>query len=361
MYARPGSTPRNSGVMTNAASSRAGQNQTAGPDATARSSTASAIAGEATSHVQQVGSPSEPDATARLLDKGVLAMVASVRQGALPSDSLLTREGVPLVLPLTLGGGASDEDSPVFFLYPDEPSLARLVVQHLARLHESELRRKPLVVAHAGGEAGSTWALAVRQEAERRELAPPTELTPNADGTLTDLDATVKRWAAAPPPAVLYAGTPSGLGALLRALEVHAPGVPVFAPASIADPSVLGDSAARVRFVYPAGLGARAPDLREFAAFMERHGLAPGHTAFQLGAYAAARVLVEALTRTGADVTRASLVQHLEALRDFDTGVSPLVTFGVNRRVGVQGAQLAVVEPTTGRLVAASEWIPLSP
>ncbi|MFP2907795.1 ABC transporter substrate-binding protein, partial [Pyxidicoccus sp. 3LFB2] len=70
------------------------------------------------------GTPAvEPDATARLLDSGVLALVASVRQGALPSDALLAQEGVPLVLPLTLGGGTSEEDGPVFVLYPDEPSL----------------------------------------------------------------------------------------------------------------------------------------------------------------------------------------------------------------------------------------------
>ncbi|MCY1023593.1 ABC transporter substrate-binding protein [Pyxidicoccus sp. MSG2] len=320
-----------------------------------------AVEGGAFSRARPGGPAAEPDATSRLLDRGVLAMVASVRQGALPSDSLLAQEGVPLVLPLTLGGGASDEDAPVFFLYPDEPALARLTVQHLARLHEPELRRKPLAVAHAGGEAGSAWARAVREEAERRELAPPVELAPSEDGTLTELEVMVKRWAAAPPPAVLYAGTSAGLGTLLRALEAHAPGVPVFAPASLADPVAVGSSAGSVRFVYPAGLGARAPDLKTFAAFMERHGLEPGHTAFQLGAYAAARVLVEALTRTGADVTRASLVQHLEALRDFDTGVSPPVTFGINRRVGVQGAQLAALDVATGGLVAASEWIPLTP
>ncbi|NOK06991.1 ABC transporter substrate-binding protein, partial [Myxococcus xanthus] len=127
------------------------------------------------------------------------------------------------------------------------------------------------------------------------------------------------------------------------------------------DPVAVGSSAGSARFVYPAGLGARAPDLKAFAAFMERHGLEPGHTAFQFGAYAAARVLVEALTRTGADVTRASLVQHLEALRDFDTGVSPPVTFGINRRVGVQGAQFAALDVATGGLVAASEWTPLTP
>ncbi|WP_240356528.1 ABC transporter substrate-binding protein [Myxococcus eversor] len=296
-----------------------------------------------------------PDATTRLLDRGVLALVASMRRGPLPSDARLTEEGAPLVLPLALNGGTSDEDSPVFFLYPDEPALARLAVQSLATTRESELRRKPLVVVHTGGDEGQAWAQAVRAETTRRELRAPVEL-PLSDGPLP-----VEHWASAPPPAVLYAGTPEGLDTLLRALEAHAPTVRVLAPASLAIPEVVGASTGRIHFLYPAGLGERAPELKDFAAFMKRHGLAPGHTSFQFGAYAAARVLVEALTRAGAEVTRASLTQQLETLRDFDTGVSPPVTFGVNRRVGVQGGQLAALDPATNQLVPVSDWIPLTP
>ncbi|WP_254627492.1 ABC transporter substrate-binding protein [Myxococcus sp. CA040A] len=296
-----------------------------------------------------------PDATTRLLDRGVLALGASMRRGPLPSDTRLAAEGAPLVLPLALTGGTSEEDSPVFFLYPDEPSLARLAVQSLANTRESELRRKPLVVVHTGGEAGQAWAQAVRAETTRREFLSPVELT------LPDRTLPVERWASAPPPAVLYAGTPEGLATLLRALEASAPTVRVLAPASLAIPEVVGASTERIHFLYPAGLGERAPELKDFVSFMKRHGLAPGHSSFQFGAYAAARVLVEALTRTGAEVTRASLTQQLEALRDFDTGVSPPVTFGVNRRVGIQGGQLAALDPTTNQLVAASDWIPLTP
>lgn len=310
---------------------------------------------DAALHAPRSTTPPDADATARLLDRGVLALVASMRRGPLPSDARLTEEGAPLILPLALNGGTSDEDSPVFFLYPDEPALARLAVQSLAATRESELRRKPLVVVHTGGEEGQAWARAVRAETTRRELRAPVELL-LADGPLF-----VEHWASAPPPAVLYAGTPEGLDTLLRALETQAPTVRVLAPASLAIPEVVGASTERIRFLYPAGLGERAPELKDFAAFMKRHGLAPGHASFQFGAYAAARVLVEALTRAGAEVTRASLTQQLEALRDFDTGVSPPVTFGVNRRVGVQGGQLAALDPATHRLFPVSDWIPLTP
>ncbi|WP_223783225.1 ABC transporter substrate-binding protein [Myxococcus faecalis] len=295
----------------------------------------------------------QADATERLLERGVLALVGSLRRGPRASDARLTREGAPLVLPLVLRGGTSDVDSPVFFLYPDEPSLARLAVQWLANSQEPRLRRASLVVAHSGDDVGAEWTRAVKDEMTRRALPSITELVlPRG---------LPGEWPARPPVAVLYAGAPEDLAPLLRWLEARAPSVLVLAPARLARPEVVGATSLQLRFLSPVGLGERAPRLEAFSEFMARHGLEQGHAAFQLGAYAAARVLVEALTRTGAEVTRASLMLQLESLRDFDTGVSPPLTFGVNRRVGVQGGQLAALESGTGRLVPASEWLPLSP
>jgi ABC-type branched-subunit amino acid transport system substrate-binding protein len=290
------------------------------------------------------------DATARLVDRDVFAMVASVRPSRLASDARLEEDGVPLVLPLPVDPGPLPEDGPVFFLYPEAASLARLAVQQLAATAEPALRRRPLAVVHPRDEAGRAWWEAVRAEAERRELTAPLDW--GADG---------EAMTRAPLPfAVLYTGTSEGLAALVRALDARDPRVPVFAPATLAAsfPEVRDG---RVLFLSSVGLGEHAPDLKELGAFMDRHGLKPGHTAYQLGAYAAARVFVEAVTRAGADLTRASLRQHLESLRDFDTGASPPVSFGANRRVGVLGAQLSKVDGTTGQLVAASDWIPLSP
>jgi hypothetical protein len=299
-----------------------------------------------------------PDATTRLLERGVLALVGSLRGGALASDARLRREGVALVLPGALAGEATGDDSPIFFLYPEEPTQARLVVQHLARADESRLRRQPLVVVRTEDAAGRAWARAAREEALRRELPPPLEI-PLRNGA-ADLEA-LRGLRHAPPPALLYAGPPEGLRALEGTLESWALETPVYAPARLADPSAVTGGPLPVFFVYPPGVEAREDHLRAFSAFLARHGLRPRHMAFQLGAYAASRVLVEALRRSGADVTRADLMLRLEELRDFDTGVTPPVTFGVNRRVGVQGAQLVRLDAATGRLEAASAWIPLSP
>ncbi|WP_232293194.1 ABC transporter substrate-binding protein [Stigmatella aurantiaca] len=308
--------------------------------------------------VEDDSAPVGPDATTRLLERGVLALVGSLRKGVPTSDTLLRREGVALVLPTALTEEARGSDSPIFFLYPEEPIQARLVVQHLARENESQLRRQPLAVVRTDDAAGLAWARAAREEALRRELHPPTEF-PLSEGA-AGLEA-LQNLRQAPPPALLYAGPPEGLKSLVEMLESWKLATRVYAPARLASPSAVTGGPLPLFFVYPPGVEAREDHLRAFTAFLERHGLRPRHTAFQLGAYAASRVLVEALRRSGADVTRADLMLHLEALRDFDTGVTPPVTFGVNRRVGVQGAQLVRLDAASGRWEAASPWIPLSP
>ncbi|ATB35817.1 cytochrome c [Cystobacter fuscus] len=299
-----------------------------------------------------------PDATTRLLERGVLALVGNPREGSPTSDALLRREGTPLVLPIAIGEQAAGSDSPIFFLYPEEPIQARLVVQHLAREDEHLLRHHALAVVRTEDAAGLAWARAAREEALRRELPAPVEV-PFRDGTAEP--GALERLRQTPPPAILYAGPPAGLKALLETLESWKLETRVYAPARLAEPSAVTGGPLPVFFVYPPGVAAREEHLRTFAAFLERHQLRPRHVAFQLGAYAASRVLVEALRRSGADVTRADLMLRLEELRDFDTGVTPPVTFGVNRRVGVQGAQLVRLDAVSGRLEAASAWIPLSP
>ena len=195
---------------------------------------------------------------------------------------------------------------------------ARLVVQHLARTDEEGLlRRRALLVVRSEDEAGRAWAWAARQEAERRELPAPAGGA-RACGELPE----------GPPPAILYEGSAAGLRTLLRALGARGLKVPVFAPARLAGPSLVEGSSAQVLFVYPPGVEGYEAGLEEFSAFLGSHGLRPGHVAFQLQAYASARVLVESLRRAGAELTRADLIQALESLRDFDTGAAPPVTFG---------------------------------
>jgi ABC-type branched-subunit amino acid transport system substrate-binding protein len=97
--------------------------------------------------------------------------------------------------------------------------------------------------------------------------------------------------------------------------------------------------------------------LAELSALRDRYKLTARHTASQLSALAAAKVFVEALKRAGQDLTREKLVTALEGLYDYDTGLTPRLTFGPNRRVGAAGAYLVTVNPDTRDFAPAGGWV----
>jgi ABC-type branched-subunit amino acid transport system substrate-binding protein len=102
--------------------------------------------------------------------------------------------------------------------------------------------------------------------------------------------------------------------------------------------------------VTPAGLS-------EFRALLGKHRVELRHPAAQLSAFAAARIFVEGLQRTGRDLTRERLVVALEGLYDFETGVTPRLTFGPNRRVGAAGAYVMTIDPEKKEFTPASGWV----
>ena len=97
--------------------------------------------------------------------------------------------------------------------------------------------------------------------------------------------------------------------------------------------------------------------LAEFRALAEKYKLPAQHTAAQLAALAAAKTFVEALKRTGADLSREQLVTALEGLYEYDTGLTPKLVFGPNRRVGAAGAYVITINSETKEFVSASGWV----
>ena len=102
----------------------------------------------------------------------------------------------------------------------------------------------------------------------------------------------------------------------------------------------------------------KADGLAEFAALAEKYKFQPKHTAAQLAALAAAKVFVEALKRTGAELSREQLITALESLYDYDTALTPKLIFGPNRRVGAAGAYVVTIDSAKKEFISASGWVP---
>lgn len=100
-----------------------------------------------------------------------------------------------------------------------------------------------------------------------------------------------------------------------------------------------------------------AAGIEGYGRLAARHNLPTRHLAAQLSAYCAAQLLVEGLKRTGRDLSREKLIATLEGLYAFETGLTPPLTYGPNRRIGALGAYVLGVNLDEKKFVPASGWL----
>jgi ABC-type branched-subunit amino acid transport system substrate-binding protein len=149
------------------------------------------------------------------------------------------------------------------------------------------------------------------------------------------------------------------VGAPLNAIvkEAHGAGrrADFFIPGSLATQEVMelpADLTDRVFLALPTlSSDATAEGLAEYRSLAASYALPSHHQAEQLAALSSAKILVEGLRRAGREASRESLVQALEGLYDFRTGLLPGVTFGPNRRVGILPARVVKLDPAARKLV----------
>lgn len=102
----------------------------------------------------------------------------------------------------------------------------------------------------------------------------------------------------------------------------------------------------RVWLAFPALPGDRREwGMNEFRAMAARQRLAVTNPAVQLAAHASVKVLAEGLRRSGRNLSRERLLESLEGLFEFDTGLTPLLTFTINRHTGAPGAYIVEPDP----------------
>jgi len=100
-----------------------------------------------------------------------------------------------------------------------------------------------------------------------------------------------------------------------------------------------------------------AEGVAEYRGLAEKYKLPSRHAAAQLAALAAAKTFVEGLKRAGADLSREQLITALEGLYDYETGLTPKLIFGPNRRVGASGAYVITINTETKEFVSTGGWI----
>jgi ABC-type branched-subunit amino acid transport system substrate-binding protein len=162
--------------------------------------------------------------------------------------------------------------------------------------------------------------------------------------------------------AVFWFAPAPGLDRLYRA-AVNAGSSPfLFAPNVLAGPELLSAPpgfAGRIFCSFPTIPSDQTPAGR--SEFLKLAGEATASDAgFSRLALASAKLLVHGLQQTGKEVSREKLVEILETLYDYDTELTPAITFTQNRRIGAGGVHVVGIDLERKSVVLPSTWVLLN-
>jgi ABC-type branched-subunit amino acid transport system substrate-binding protein len=274
----------------------------------------------------------------------IFALVGAYSIGL--DDVLLTylrSDNVPLVGPFTLDPGDAFFDAAAFYLYAGFDDQARVLADRA--MAEGAGAGEILIAGPGGGRAEQLLQAARDQVRSKGGDGEPVVETYVAGEF--DVAGLVKAMAESATQALIFAGSQSELDKLLDELVTRGQTPRIYLLSSLVGRPMLdapGIFDQRIMIAYPTVTSDITARGREsYGGLAQRYGLPQEHIQAQLAAFAAAQLFVEGLRKAGRDVSRERLVEGIETLYQFDTGVTPPLTYGPNRRIGARGAHIMTI------------------
>ena len=295
-------------------------------------------------------------------DEKVFAMTGVFLAGAEKQVTpLFAEQEVPLVGPLTLDPKiGSPLNRQVFYLLSGNAAQARAMISFLAK--QPDAKGQSLAAVYTPTDLNTSVVEAVKSEAQKSGFAAPA-VHEYAAGTF-DAVATVKQLSDKGIDAVLLLGSTADLTAFMTEADKANWFPQILLQSGGVDQSVFNAPAGfegKVLFTLPASPSDQKVDaVTEYRLLTEKYKLQPKHQAAQISAYAAAKLLIEGLKRVGRDLSRERLIQVLEGFYEYQTGLTPPITWGPNRRIGAMGAYIVRVDIKGKQFVPASGWIAIN-
>ena len=295
-------------------------------------------------------------------DEKIFAMTGVFLAGAEREVTpLFAEQEVPVVGPLTLDPKTGTPlNRQVFYLMSGNAAQARALISFLAK--QPDAKERSFAVVYTPTDLNASVVEAVKSEAQKDGLAAPT-VHEYAAGTF-DAVATVKQLSAKGVGAVLLLGSANDLKALMTEADKANWFPQLLLQSSGLDRSVFDAPAGfegKLLFTLPTSPSDQKLDaLTEYRLLTEKYKLQPKHQAAQMSAYAGAKLLIEGLKRVGRDLSRERLIQVLEGFYEYQTGLTPPITWGPNRRIGAMGAYVVRVDIKGKQYVPASGWIAIN-
>ncbi len=289
--------------------------------------------------------------------QGVFALVGAYTVGLdQPVLDLLREEGVPLVGPFTLDPGDEIVNEAAFYLYSGFAEQAQALADEALK----EARAKPTswVVVGPAGKRVDRLVEAVREQVGRHGAGEPLAIR-YAVGAM-DAQAVAEQVQAKAGDTLFFFGDQADLDSLLAALVAREENPRVYLLSAFVSRPLFDAPSEfhhRLFVAYPTlPSDVSASGRSEYQNLSRRHGLPRDHLQAQITAYAAAKLLIQGLMRTGRALSRRDLVDALEAFYTYETGFTPPLSYGPNRRIGARGAHVVAVDLLTKSYQPVGGW-----
>jgi len=282
----------------------------------------------------------------------VFAFVSGLSAGSDPQLAALARtEEIPIVGPSTLLPHLENPANKyLFYLLPGVSEQAMSLVNYAAS--QPELKRVSSAVVYSDTKLSSAAGNAVVEQARKRGLTIGKKIVFKPENF--DARAIVNELKSSNVESLFFFAEGKEQQSLLNEAAAAGWSPNFFFLGTLSGRDLSAVSQTKIFLAFPTvPSDVSSEGIAEFRALQEKYKIAPRHTAAQLSAFAAARVFVEGLTRAGRDLSREKFITALDTLYDYDTGVTPHLTFGPNRRVGAAGAHIVTFDP------AKKEFTPL--
>lgn len=295
------------------------------------------------------------EATRRLIEQdGVFALVGSFEPGDSSAiNQLIKSKEVPLVGPLTLSPRLQLPPNPyVFYLLPTFADQSRTLVDFA--YEKGKGKPTKLGVIYAGNDFNQDALAGLKAQAKMYSMEIVSEQAYVA-GSFKATEV-VGLLSGKKPDYVFFFGGAEDIKALGMEMERMKLSVPLMSSVVMVGRGTFAlpaNVAAQTFLTYPSALP-NQEEFAEFLALLRKARVNLRNPAFQSVAYAAMKIFFEAAKLSGRQLDRATLINALEQLRDFKTGVVPPVTFGPNRRVGSIGSYIVGVD------LSKQQYIPLT-
>ncbi|MCU1264071.1 MAG: putative cytochrome c [Acidobacteria bacterium] len=272
--------------------------------------------------------------------------------------TLMDQQDVPLIGPLTLYPQTGEPlNRQVFYLLSGLREQARALIDFAAK--QAGPKKTGVTIVYPRTDLNLGTIETIREQSQKDVLSAP-QVYEYATGHFDPAEA-VKRLRQSTPDAVFFLGSSEEALAFLREAEKLSWFPSIYGPAAAAGSAMFEAPVGFDRKIFisfptsPADQSAAGT--HEFQALTEKYKLPQQNLAVQISIYSAAKVLVEGLKLAGKDLSREGLIRSLEGLREYQTGLTPPLTYGPDRRIGALGAYVITIDLKAKKFVSASDWI----